>query len=635
LLLVAQLAAACDDDGGSSSSTATSPAGSPTAAATAAPERTLAEQIGVRGDLPANDPIDLAARYGRTQGRASASKPFAGEPNVGDARPFFVQRISGAAFSGKVPPDNVTIAATLLAKSEHAYFYVDDALEVDQSSAQEAADDFEASVWPAVTGVFGTPASPGVDGDPRIIILQADLGGAVGGYFSPDDGFLRSVRPLSNEAEMLYMDRTLRLGGSAFSVVLAHELQHLIHANVDANEEAWINEGISEASSGLVGGALSSVSAFAGQPDIQLNAWGSEDSSAHYGAGAAFARYLAHRFGGDQQLGAIIHEQGDGAQGIDEFLATVAPELTFRDVFADWITANALDRVEGPYSNPGEPIDVRVEDTLSPDEPVDGEGTQFGTNYYLLDALDPGQYTLQFDGAADVNVLPVDAPDGGSMLWSNGEDDVDTTLTREIDLTDAAAPVVTFQTWFDIESWYDWGYVSVSADGGATWTSLAGDQTTTDDPVQVALGVGYTGKSGGGETPVWVDESISLHAYAGQKVLLRFEYVTDGSTHGEGWAIDDVAIDDIGFSDPDNSDQSWTTDGWVRIDAPLPQSWIVRLIAERDDGEPVVIDADVAPGGTGSMEFDATGLHDVVLAVAGATEGTHQRSPYTLTLSRR
>jgi hypothetical protein len=604
-------------------------------AATAIPERPLAQQIGVRGDLPTNDPIALAARYRRTDGPVPQSKPFAGEHNVGDPRDFFVQRISGAAFSGKVPPENVTITATLRAKSEHAYFYVDNALDVDAANAQAAADDFEASVWPTVTGVFGAPASPGVDGDPRIIVLQADLGGAVGGYFSPDDGYLRAVRPLSNEAEMVYMDHTLRLGGTAFSVVLAHELQHLIHANVDGNEEAWINEGIAEASSGLVGGALSSVSAFAGQPDIQLNAWDSEGSSAHYGAGAAFTRYLAHRFGGDEQLGAIIRAQGDGAQGIDEFLSTVDPELTFRDVFADWITANALDRVEGPYSNPGKPIDVRVEGTLSPGSPADGEATQFGTDYYQLDGLEPATYEVRLDGASAVNVLPVTAPDGGAMLWSNGEDDVDTTLTREFDLTGTDAPVLTFRTWFDIEPWYDWGYVAASTDGGSTWTALTGDQTTDDDPVQVAFGPGYTGASGGGEDPTWVDERIDLSAYAGKKVLLRFEYITDGSTHGEGWAIDDIAIEEAGFRDADGSDAAWQAGGWVRIDAPLPQSWIVRLIAQRSDGEPVVVDADVTAGGSGALQFDATGLHDVIVAVAGATEGTNQRSPYTLTLTRR
>ena len=51
-------------------------------------------------------------------------------------------------------------------------------------TSQAAADQFEASVWPKVTAAFGEPLTPGVDGDPRIIVLQSDLGGGVGGYFS-------------------------------------------------------------------------------------------------------------------------------------------------------------------------------------------------------------------------------------------------------------------------------------------------------------------------------------------------------------------------------------------------------------------------------------------------------------------
>jgi hypothetical protein len=425
------------------------------------------------------------------------------------------------------------------------------------------------------------------------------------------------------------------MGGAAFSVVLAHELQHLVHARLDSDEEAWVNEGLAEAASSLVGGALSSVDAFAARPGIQLNTWTSEGSSAHYGAAAAFNRYLAHRFGGDVALGGIARVPEDGTAGIERFLSTTSEPLTFAEVFADWVTANALDMVDGPYANPGDPIDVQVEDRLSAGSPIAGEATQFGSNYYLLDGLEPAAYTLRFDGAAEVDVLPASAPDGSAVLWSNAQDDIDTTLTREVDLTGADAPVLTFQTWFDIESWYDWGYVAVSTDGGTSWRALEGTHSTTEDPVAVAYGPGYTGASGGGDVPQWVDERIDLQEFAGRRILLRFEYVTDGSTHGEGWAIDNVAVDDTSFSDSAGFDDGWDLDGWVRVDQALEQAWIVRLIATGADGEPVVVDARMARDGSGTIEFDATGLQDAVVAIAGATEGTRQLAPYTIELARR
>jgi hypothetical protein len=129
-----------------------------------------------------------------------------------------------------------------------------------------------------------------------------------------------------------------------------------------------------------------------------------------------------------------------------------------------------------------------------------------------------------------------------------------------------------------------------------------------------------------------VEESVSLAQYAGQRVLLRFEYVTDGSTHGEGWAIDNVAVAGGVLENTESDGEGWDAEGWVPVDEPLPQEWIVRLVAESADGVPVVIDAAI-DGGAGELRFDATGLRDVVLAIAGATEGTIEPAPYSVELT--
>jgi len=629
-LLLAAALAACS---GSSShdATGTPPAtAAPPATATAQPAP-LAAQIGVRGTLPTNDGIDIAARYAKTAGRAAATKPFAGEPAAGSQRDFFVTHITAGALSGKTPPETVTITATLLAKSAHAYFYEDAALQADPAAVQQAADLFESSVWPTVTAAFGEPAIPGIDGDPRIIVLQADLGGAAGGYFSGDDVYLRVVRPYSNEAEMVYMDRTLRPGEASFNVVLAHEFQHLIHARNDPDEESWVNEGLSETASGLVGGAVSSVKSFESHPQTQLNNW-EQGGQAHYGAGAAFFRYLASRFGGDASLGAIARQPGDGQQGVDEFLQSIGQPLRFRDVFADWIAANILNREAGPYSNPGHPLAMLVANDLAPGaDATEGSAHQFGSDYYNLSGLDAASdYVLHFEGQARVPVLPTAPPPGAtSMLWGNAQDDIDTTLTRELDLTGRTAPALTFKTWFDIEPYYDWGYVSVSADGGATWKALPGSQTSADDPVKVALGPGYTGKSGGGDAPSWLDERIDLSAYAGTKILLRFEYITDGGTHGPGWAVADVRVTAEGGG---VADTAWQSSGWVNIDQELPQTYIVRVLEKKSGGDVAVLDVPLDAAQHGDLRFSAAGVESATLVVAGSTEGSDEFAPYTVAL---
>lgn len=631
-MLCASIALAACDDGESPAAGTPSPGATvPAITATATPAATLGEQIGVRGDIPDADPIDLAFRYGLTDTRAGESKPFEGEKNIGDTREFFVTRITGAAIAQTAPPEIATITATVRAKTEHAYIYIDNALEADPADIEAAAASFEALVWPTVTGVFGFPPTPGVDGDPRVIVLQADLGGAVGGYVSGDDGYLRAVRPFSNEAEMFYMDRTLRIGGGGFDVVAAHELQHLIHVANDSGEEAWANEGLSETAAQLAGGAVSSIGAFEANPSTQLNSWSSQGSGPHYGAGAAFFRYLADRCGGDAVLGLVAQEQADGAAGVEAAVSTCGGDagLSFTALYVDWMTANLLNSDSDPrFANPTRDIEPRIEFTLSPGDTVEGTATQFGADYYQAESLGDGEHVLRFNGADTVDVLPIPAAPGGGMWWSNEGDEINPTLTYDLDLNGVANPELTFRLWHDIERWYDWAYVAISVDSGTSWTALTGDHTTGDDPIAMAFGVGYTGMSGDGDAAQWVDERISLGAYAGQRVQLRLEYVTDGATYGEGLAFDAIAVSGVAtMPEP-------VSRGWVNIDTALPQTYCVRLVAEDAAGAPVVRELTLDANGDGELPFDATGLRNVVFAVAGTTEGTRQKAPYTIELDR-
>jgi hypothetical protein len=627
------LFAACDDDGGAPAPTPTPPARTtvpPTATADPEPSD-LASQIGPRGDLPVNDPIALAERYGVTDGRAPSSRPFAGEPEVGSSREFVVVRINGASAA----PTETRATATLVAKSEHAYFYADSTLGVSQEAAQGSAEAFESETWPLITGVFGEPPSPGVDNDPRIIVLVGDLGG-VGGYHSSDDLYVRAVRPLSNEAEMVYIDSSNRVGSVSFDVVLAHELQHLVLEQNDPDEDAWVNEGLSVTAEGLVGGAMSVIEAFEQAPTTQLNRWEFSNSIPHYGAGGAFFRYLADRFGGDAALGGIAQAEADGPAGVEEFLAAEGDGLPFVAAFADWLTANALNRAEGAYGNLSRPIDIFVANSLAEGESVDGVASQFGADYYELSGVGDGEYVLRFDGTPEVDVLPITA--GDPFFWSNTGDNINTTLTLETVLDfqapdDVEESSLTFQTWYDIEEWYDRGYVSISTDGGDSWRALPSTSATTFDPVLLAYGPGFDGRSGDGNEPQWIDERVDLTEFAGQTVRIRFEMVTDGGTHGEGWAVRNINLEGSDTA-VEIDDADWASDGWVRIDGTLPQTYIVRIIGERADGEPVVLDVPLDADGDGELRFDASGVTDLLVAVAGTTEGTNVRAPYTISLAR-
>ncbi len=127
-------------------------------------------------------------------------------------------------------PSTYEVIGTIRAITDHAYFFVQDGTSYSESALERIAADFEGEVWPRVTAAFGEPWTPGVDGDPRITLLHADLRG-VGGYVTGADSFPRDVAPASNEREMLYIDRSvLAVPGVDYNDLVAHELQHLITA---------------------------------------------------------------------------------------------------------------------------------------------------------------------------------------------------------------------------------------------------------------------------------------------------------------------------------------------------------------------------------------------------------------------
>ena len=70
-------------------------------------------------------------------------------------------------------------------------------------------------------------------------------------------------------------------------------------------------------------------------------------------------------------------------------------------------------------------------------------------------------------------VITTDNPLGtGKAWWSDRADLADFYLARDFDLTGATAPVFSFASSWSLELDYDYSYVEVSDDGGATWTKL-------------------------------------------------------------------------------------------------------------------------------------------------------------------
>jgi len=178
---------------------------------------------------------------------------------------------------------------------------------------------------------------------------------------------------------------------------------------------------------------------------------------------------------------------------------------------------------------------------------------------------------------------PVAPPSGVYEYYSGKSNYRDATLTLAApwNFSTVVSPTLTFKTWYDTEEGWDFGFVQVSTDGGATWTSLPGTTTTTDhdpDCFFIEEMPGYTGYSGG-----WLNETVDLSAYAGTaQVWLRFRYETDPATLGLGWFLDDIKVADgskVLFSDDaETMGSKWIIKDWARTDGYFiyPQYYIAE-----------------------------------------------------------
>ncbi len=529
-----------------------------------------------RAQLLPRDLFQIAPRLSQNLASLRAT-PAPRARGIGDQETFHV---IVSATSGKYR----AATATLQVISPHAYFWVEEGQRFDRDALQRSADFFEQNTYPTNRRYFGSERIPGPDGDTRIHIFNGKLDENTGGYFSSSDTYPPALAPFSNQRHLIYINLPATTPGSSnYHAVLAHEFQHLVHNNQSSQKAAWIDEGMGELAIRLNGFPVGTTSAFAENPDTQLNTWGDDprENIAHYGAAYLFFNYLAGRFGPDL-IRDIVLAPCDGICGVQAALATRASGLAFDEVFADWAVANYLNDPaleNGRYAYPNEK-DFRISQARGISRyPTQLAATmfQYATNYYALEPAAPA-VTIYFTGTTTTRLLSTDARSGRWMWYSNRADLANMHLTRPVDLTRVTRATLRFWTWYHLEKDFDYAYVEVSTDGGKTWDMLAGKTTTSDNPNGSSFGPAFTSKSGG-ETAQWIQEQMDLTPYAGKQVLLRFEHITDDVYNAPGWVIDDIEIPEIGFTDDAESGaQGWSATGFVRVDNVLPQKYSVQVV---------------------------------------------------------
>lgn len=585
--------------------------------------------------VPENDPLELAARFnGVSDPRANLKEPAAARAN-GSKQPFWILDVDSN--------DYRQITAVLAYQTAHLYFWVEEGVEYDPDDVAQLAEVFEEQIYPTDRRYFGSEWTPGVDNDPHLVIIYAHKLGGAAGYFSGSDSLTPEVSAYSNAAEMFYLSADYTDLSSSYTYgVLAHEFQHMIHWNQDRNETSWLNEGFSELAVDLNGfdvGGFDMLFAF--QPDLQLNFWPGDDqgdAAPHYGASFLFTRYLLSQFG-SQTTSAIVQNPMNGLVSIDEVLE---PEMSAYEadtpvagrpadrVFQNWTIANYLQNSGGIYSYAdygGLPVFYSSEELDCDGNWYEGTVSQYGTDYIQVQC--DGDYSVEVEGQDTVALLPADPHSGESYFWSNSGDESHMTLSRDFDFSEVSGPIaLSYWAWYDIERDYDYAYVTASTDG-ETWQILDTTTCTNDNPTGASYGCGLNGASAG-----WVQETVDLTAFAGKKVALQFEYITDAAVNGDGLLLDDIHIDALDYAaDFEADDGGWESSGFVRISNQLPQAYSLAWL--RAGGDAQVQKWMTSNGLSQTIEVTKAGdRQEDILAISGLTRHTHIPAAYRIRITR-
>lgn len=586
--------------------------------------------------VPDNDLYDLACRLKQTCNVPNTLPAPAAPYKVGDTQKFWVSNVD--------TNENFQVDASLKYITPHSYFWAQDGVKVNEDDLKKLMDTFENKIYPTDREFFGSEWTPGVDNDPRIYVLYArGTGASNAGYFSTPDEYNPLVHKYSNGHEMFVFNAdNVALNDQYTYGTLAHEFQHMIHWNLDRNESSWMNEGFSVLAEYLNGYPAYFDSDYIRNPDLNLTDWLSDPGSngPHYGESFLFLDYFLNRFG-DKATQVLVKDQANGLTSVDDTLKTLnitdkqtGQPITADDVVIDWMLANYLKDGtvgDGRYVYQNYKDSPQASDTekiaTCPQSALERSVNQYGADYIKISCS--GNYTLTFSGSTLAGLLPADPHSGKYAFWSNKGDESDMTLTREFDLTSVSGPVAfSYWTWYDLEDGYDYLYLEASTDG-QNWSILKTPSGTDKDTSGNSYGWGYNAKSGGGDTAKWINENVDLSSYAGKKIQLRFEYVTDAAVNGEGLLLDDLSIAAANYSSDLEADNGgWQANGFARIQNALPQTFRLALIVHggKTNVQYITLNSDQ----TAEIPLSLKAGEEAVFVVTGTQRFTRLPAGYTI-----
>ncbi|MCA0457098.1 MAG: immune inhibitor A [Chloroflexi bacterium] len=476
-------------------------------------------------DSTARDPQAMAQRWlGWPGGPAIGDLSPAYE--VGDTAQFWVSK------AGKATPTEIT--ATLAAQTSFLELWVEEglpyapaAMELPASNMMYASLLFRDRV--NLGGITAVPetlddienadklAFADIDGNEALTIVFArDLNTTHHVLYNPVNNQPEEwvANGWTNESAVLFVNTSaspaLELNDPSYSQFVARAIFNALVEQNNPSQTPWLRDAQSWY---MVLNLFSrditpaDFQTFFSTPDLPLTSDDTE-RSAITAAGQIFLRYVEQRFGG-QVLREWFSTSGSGFDQLTTILADhgitdlVTDEpITGQDVFADWAMANVLNSAVGDtryvYTHPAaEGLSAAAPglqdqfDFQVPNLSV----SQYGSSYVVFSATQPADFQLAFNGATTVNRLPMTGDSGNHFYWSGNSLYQNTAISQTFDLTGVQSATLTFDVWHQLAEGWNYGYVSVSEDGGNTFKPLVSSGVTTTNPYGLSYGPAFTGVS--------------------------------------------------------------------------------------------------------------------------------------------
>lgn len=135
--------------------------------------------------------------------------------------------------------------------------------------------------------------------------------------------------------------------------------------------------------------------------------------------------------------------------------------------------------------------------------------------------------------------------------------------------------------------------------------------------------------------PLWQTRELSLDDWAGEEILLRFEYVSPPDVEDEGFALDNIRIPELGFHDDAGDGSGWTLLGWQRRDNFVPQRFLLQYLSSGHVAGPPRVRRLIGPRDmTRNLDLNFRIRPDevIVFAVSAISEETQQPAFYDFRL---